>query len=185
MAAVRRWLTVPNGLSLLRLLLLPALVAAIHGGEAICATLVFAAAVATDFADGHLARRMGQATPLGGFLDHGVDAVFVTVGLSALSLQGLITPLLPPMIALAFLQYAIDSFAAGHIGLRGSSLGRWNGIAYYVLLAVPLVRDALGLGFPGAGLVSLFAWGLVVTTGLSMLDRLRDTVAPAPGQGPR
>jgi hypothetical protein len=63
--------------------------------------------------------------------------------------------------------------AAPRGGLLGSALGRWNGIAYYVAVAVPLVRDALALGWPGPALVRALGWGLVATTALSMLDRSR------------
>jgi hypothetical protein len=80
---------------------------------------------------------------------------------------------LAPLIALAFAQYALDSKLMRSRGLRGSALGRWNGIAYYVIVAVPVVRDALGLGWPGAGLVRALGWALVVSTLLSITDRLR------------
>ena len=35
---------------------------------------LFVVAVATDLADGRVARRRGEVTPLGGFADHAVDA---------------------------------------------------------------------------------------------------------------
>jgi hypothetical protein len=68
-------------------------------------------------------------------------------------------------------------------GLRASSLGRWNGIAYYVIVAVPVVRDALGLGWPGRRLVMALGWGLVATTGVSMVDRLRRLAASRRARG--
>ena len=55
--------------------------------------------------------------------------------------------------------------------LRASSLGRWNGIAYYVALGIPVVRDSLGLGWPSAWLVQGFGWVLVVSTLASMSER--------------
>jgi hypothetical protein len=81
--------------------------------------------------------------------------------------------LLPPLIAIAFIQYALDSRWLTARGLHASALGRFNGIAYYVVVAVPIVRDTLGLGWPGPLLVRLLAWGLVATTAASILDRLR------------
>ena len=47
-------------------------------------------------------------------------------------------------MVLAFVQYAVDSRVQESRPLRASSLGRWNGIAYFVLLGVPVLRDALG-----------------------------------------
>ena len=40
-------------------------------------------------------------------------------------------------------------------------------------MAVPVIRDALGLDWPGAGLVWAFGWLLVASTLVSMLGRLR------------
>ena len=93
--------------------------------------------------------------------------------LPATERQCVLPAALPPLIALAFLQYSVDSRLPGGRALRGSSIGRWNGIAYYVIVAVPIVRDALALGWPAAGLVTALGWGLVVSTLLSMGDRLR------------
>ncbi|MFP8881209.1 MAG: hypothetical protein VCE43_18045, partial [Myxococcota bacterium] len=58
-------------------------------------------------------------------------------------------------------------------GPRPSSLGRWNGIAYFVVLAVPIVRDTLGLAWPDRTFVTLLGWLLVVSTLVSIADRLR------------
>ena len=166
------WLTRANVLTLLRLLLTPLLAAAMLRGEPRAAALAFALAVASDLADGPLARRLGEVSPLGALLDHAVDASFVAVGHAGLAAGGAVTPLLPALIALAFAQYALDSRSRG-AAPRASALGRWNGIGYYAALGVPLVRDALGLAWPGPGLVSALAWLLVASTLVSMLARLR------------
>ena len=178
-----RWTTRANALTLLRLLAAPALVAAIVAEWPLLASVVFFVAVATDFADGWVARRYGEESPLGGLIDHGVDATFVTAGSAALAWQCTLPAALPPLIALAFLQYALDSRLLGGRALRGSPLGRWNGIAYYVIVAVPIVRDGLALGWPQPWLVTALGWALVATTVVSMADRLRRLAAArrAPG----
>ena len=173
MSAVSSWQTRANALTALRLVAAPALVAAICGAESALALAIFALAVATDFADGWVARRYDEASPLGGFMDHAVDAAFVTSGSAALALGGVLPALLPILIAFAFTQYALDSRVGASRPLRRSSLGRWNGIAYYVVVAVPITRDALELGWPPAALVSGIGWLLVGSTLLSMIDRLR------------
>ena len=66
-----------------------------------------------------------------------------------------------------------DLLAMGSGSLRASALGRWNGIAYYVIVAVPLVRDTLGLAWPGPGLVRALGWLLVATTAVSIAERAR------------
>ena len=95
----------------------------------------------------------------------------------------MLTVLLPVLIACAFLQYAVDSRLLAARGLRASALGRWNGIGYYVIVGTPVLRDALGLGFPAAGLVLALGWGLVASTGLSMADRLRRLVRARRARG--
>jgi len=89
---------------------------------------------------------------------------------------------LPWLIAAAFVQYALDSRALSASGLFPSRLGRWNGIAYYVIAAIPIVRDALALDWPGAALVSALAWLLIASTIASMVDRLRLLAARRSGR---
>jgi cardiolipin synthase len=170
-ATTSAWATRANALTLLRLLAAPALVAAVLGHSPHLAAMLFALAVATDLADGWVARRYGEASPLGGLADHMVDALFVTAGCAAWAVRGELPALLPCAIALAFTQYALDSRPSPR--LRASSLGRWNGIAYFVAVGVPTVRDAAGLGWPPPGLVRAIGWLLLASTVVSMLDRLR------------
>lgn len=177
------WPTRANALTLLRLLAAPALFAAIQAENAALATLVFFVAVGTDFADGWVARRYGEVTPLGGVVDHAADAIFVCVGTAALAYSGVLPVLLPTLIAAAFLQYVFDSRGSAASRLRPSSLGRWNGIAYYVIVGVPIVRDALGLGWPGSGLVTTLGWILVGATLISMADRFRWTLSSRRARG--
>lgn len=165
------WLTRANALTGLRLALAAPLAGAIVAGEATLAAALFAVAVVTDLLDGRVARRFGESSALGGILDHGADALTVVCGLAALAWQGAVPAALPPLIALAFAQYALDSRALAGRRLRASALGRANGIAYFVLLGTPLVRDALGLSFPAPALVRGLGWALVATTCVSAADR--------------
>jgi phosphatidylglycerophosphate synthase len=132
--------------------------------------LLFVIAVITDFYDGKLARHLHQTSPLGGLFDHATDAAFVTCGCWALASIGLINPWLPWLIPAAFIQYMLDSKALSGVSLRMSNIGRTNGVAYYVLLGTAIGGELLGwegLRTP----VTWFAWILVVSTLISMLDR--------------
>jgi len=168
----RRWLTRANALTGLRLLLAPCLALAVIAGESGWALAVFALAVATDLLDGRVARHYGEVSPLGGTLDHATDAIFVSTGLAAVAYGGETTALLPVLILAAFGQYALDSSALAGRPLRASSLGRWNGIAYFVMLGIPVVRDGFGLGWPPSALVAGLAWLLCASTLVSMGSRL-------------
>ena len=166
-----RWCTRANALSLLRLAVAPLLASAILDGRAEVATALFALAVATDFADGMVARRYGESSPLGGLLDHTIDATFCVLGLAAHAVAGVLPWALPAFVAASFIQYVLDSKSLAGRPLRASRLGRWNGIAYFVAVAVPVVRDTLGWTWPGATLVWWLAAMLVVSSAISMLDR--------------
>jgi phosphatidylglycerophosphate synthase len=171
-ASGARWITRANGLTTLRLAAAPLLALAVTNDAVLASFALFWFAVATDLLDGRVARRYGEASPLGGLLDHATDAAFVTAGLGAVAWRGEVPLVLPWMVAGAFVQYALDSRALRGRPLRTSQLGRWNGVAYFVLLGVPVVRDGLGLGWPPPSLVSALGWLLVATTALSMADRL-------------
>ena len=168
----RSWLTRANALTSLRLAAAPALVIAIRADAAWLATAVFALAVASDVADGIVARRFGEQSGLGRLIDHAADAFFVTAGAAALAHARVLPALLPTLIAASFLQYALDAKTPKTSGPRPSTLGRWNGIAYYAIVATPIVRDALGIGWPGPALVMALGWLLVGSTLVSMADRM-------------
>ncbi len=132
-------------------------------------------AIASDMLDGAVARRMGTASAAGQIFDHGTDCLFVTAALAAAAYAGLLTPILPMFVALAFGQYVLDSHFL-HRGkmLKTSRIGRWNGIGYFVPLVVLAVAR---LELPGGwaevlfGAAALLAWLLVITTVVSIVDR--------------
>jgi CDP-diacylglycerol--glycerol-3-phosphate 3-phosphatidyltransferase len=140
-------------------------------GSAIFALFAWVVALITDFLDGPIARRRGTVTAFSGTFDHATDFLFVTSGLFAGALRGAFPWILPALITAAFAQYVIDSYwIHRHAKLRGSKLGRWNGILYFV----PPVVDCLirmGLGFLAPAL-TVFVWLLVASTLISMGERL-------------
>src|SRR4030095_10916477 len=105
------WSTRANALTLVRVLLAPALAAAVLARSPVAGAVIFFLAVGTDLADGWRARRYGEATPFGGFADHAADAAFVVTATAALARTGVLPAALPWLIAAAFAQYALDSRA--------------------------------------------------------------------------
>jgi CDP-diacylglycerol--glycerol-3-phosphate 3-phosphatidyltransferase len=76
--------TVPNALSLLRIALVPLLLALAAGGYTYAFTALLALSFATDVLDGFLARRLGQTSTLGAQLDSWGDfAVYASLPLCA------------------------------------------------------------------------------------------------------
>ena len=166
-----RWRTSANLLTATRVVCVPGIAASIVLGAPLAALFAFVWAVVTDLADGRLARHRGQASSLGGLLDHSADALFCSVGLGALAWVGAVPVLLPLLVAAAFLQYMLDSRSIAGQPLRASFLGRWNGIFYFVAIGIPVVRDGLGLSWPGHTLLMAIGWTLVASTLVSMGDR--------------
>jgi len=75
---------VPNTLTLLRVLMIPVLVLVFYlpyEGRFLLASAIFAAAAATDWLDGYLARLLNQNTPFGAFLDPVADKLMVAAAL--------------------------------------------------------------------------------------------------------
>ena len=182
-AATNRAWTLPNAISMLRLALAPVSLHAVLAGRWQLAAGVFALAVASDLLDGLLARRRGSASPLGALLDHTADAVFVTLTLWGIAYAeaqvgvDLVPGILPLAIALAFLQYLVDSKAMAGKPLRTSWLGRANGIAYFVLAGVVIGRHALDLTWLPAEGVYWLGLLVLVSTLASMFQRLRMLLA--------
>ncbi len=69
--------------------------------------VVILLAIVTDYCDGIAARRLGTASPGGMLFDHGTDFIFATSGLFAAAIMGLVTPVLPFLIVVAFTQYVL------------------------------------------------------------------------------
>ena len=88
-----RVLTIPNGLSFLRLLGVPVLlylVLAHHHHDRIAFVLLMASG-ATDYLDGYLARRLNQVSHIGTLLDPLADRLYIFATVLSLTIRG-ITP---------------------------------------------------------------------------------------------
>ena len=93
--------------------------------------------ITTDYFDGIIARLTETASPKGRLFDHSTDFLFVTGGLGGATLAGDISIALPILIGCAFTQYVLDSFwMHREKELRMNTLGRWNGILYFVPLVL-------------------------------------------------
>ena len=175
-----------NVLTAIRLLLIPILVWAIVGTQWLTAAITIALAIVTDIYDGKLARHYNSASPLGGFFDHGTDALLVSSSAWALAQNGLIHAWLWPFIGFAFAQYALDSKILQGRVLRTSKLGKYNGIGYYVLACTAIGSQTLAVVFQTSlqqspllaqclrwldHAVALAAWLLLASTILSMGER--------------
>lgn len=80
----KHFFTIPNVLTMLRILMIPAFVTVYYlpwAGSNFFSALIFGLAALTDWFDGWLARRYNQTTPFGAFLDPVADKLIVVTAL--------------------------------------------------------------------------------------------------------
>jgi cardiolipin synthase (CMP-forming) len=83
-----RILTIPNVITLVRLLLLPVFVWLLFDDHRVAAALLLALLGITDFLDGYIARHFDQASTLGKVLDPIADRLLFFVGAGAILIDG-------------------------------------------------------------------------------------------------
>jgi CDP-diacylglycerol---glycerol-3-phosphate 3-phosphatidyltransferase len=164
-----------NGLTLLRLLLVPVLWFALFqeegqddGWRAI-AWAVFALAAFTDHLDGQLARRRGLTTDLGAFLDPVADKALIGTALVGLSLLGelwwwvtiliLVREIGITLLRLLLLKHGVIAASRGG---KAKTLTQGFAIGFYIL-PLPLWAN------PYINVLMAVAVVLTVTTGIDYL----------------
>jgi len=161
-----------NCISSLRLFMAPALVYLLWQELFLWSLLLMLGALISDVADGAVARKLNQVTNIGGLLDHGSDALLVLSGLTVFAAFSVITWALPILVVIAFAQYVWDSGSLRRAPLRASSIGKLNGMMYFAFVILLIAREAFFLPIPNAAATSYLAWGLVLSTLVSITDRL-------------
>jgi cardiolipin synthase len=95
----RIW-TIPNVISLIRLVMVPIFLWLLVTGNDVPALVVLIIATTSDFIDGFIARQFNQVTRLGMYLDPLSDRLFIAASVIGLAVRGLIPmPLLAIVLA--------------------------------------------------------------------------------------
>jgi CDP-diacylglycerol--glycerol-3-phosphate 3-phosphatidyltransferase len=153
-------LNLPNFLTWLRILAIPCVALLFFYGGADpahwydpAAGLTFAAAAITDSLDGYLARRLGQTTRLGAFLDPVADKLIVSVALLLLVSRDPHWMMVVTAIIIVGREITISALREwmAEMGQRArvavSSLGKWKTIMQMVGISFLLYRHPI-LGLP-------------------------------------
>lgn len=168
-------LTPANQLTLLRMLLIPAFVILVAYGYLGWALAVFATAGITDGLDGLIARRSGQKTSLGAWLDPMADKLLLVSTFVVLTLPGLglanrlpiwLTVLIISRDVVIVLTVAIVNLAIGPRTFRPSIFGKIATATYIVTAVVAMLFNYLGYH---SVLVDVFVWGSLAITLISSL----------------
>ncbi|MGB9006908.1 MAG: CDP-alcohol phosphatidyltransferase family protein [Candidatus Aminicenantales bacterium] len=156
--------TLPNVLSLLRILLTPFFLWAMIGRRPLAALILFAAASLTDFLDGLAARSLSQRSALGATLDPAADKLLMTAACVACALPAISAPnALPPALVILVIGRDV-AIAAGALALRRlasrknfrpSLWGKISTILQMSCLTLVLFFNALGIR-PAAFLAVLY-----------------------------
>ena len=145
-------LTPANQLTLLRMLLIPAFVILVLYGYLGWALIVFATAGITDGLDGLIARRSGQKTQLGAWLDPMADKLLLMTTFILLTLPGLdLSNRLPIWLTVLIitrdvgivLTVTIVNFAIGPRTFRPSTFGKIATATYIVTAVVAMLFNYL------------------------------------------
>jgi cardiolipin synthase len=140
-----RNLTIANQLTILRIVLIPAFVLLVVDGRLGAALLVFITAGATDALDGLIARRAGQRTALGAWLDPMADKLLLVTTFIVLTLPAIqLTNHLPLWLTVVVISrdvvivgvVAIVNLAVGPRTFRPSLLGKATTAAFIVTSVV-------------------------------------------------
>ena len=165
-------MNLPNALTLLRIFLVPILVAAILTRSAEGVLLgagIFGFAVATDYLDGYLARRRNEVTKLGTLLDPLADKLLITAALvSLVELDAVPAWMVMIIVGREFAVTVLRGIVAGRgVAVPASGLGKLK----MVLQVVAVFLLLFGRTYPflaGPGLIVL--WAVVVVAAVSGVE---------------
>jgi cardiolipin synthase len=152
--------TVPNAISALRLLGIPAFIALLAARQDAIALVVLVVGGGTDWLDGWVARRFGQTSRLGALLDPLVDRLYILAALIALTAREIVPwPFTAALLAreLVLLGALVALRRVGYGPLPVHYLGK---TATFVLLAAfPVLLLATAVP-AAAGWASPVGWAL-------------------------
>jgi cardiolipin synthase (CMP-forming) len=164
-----RRLSIPNLITLARILLVPIVVWAITAGEMRIAFILFLAAGVSDAVDGFLAKRFGMATELGAYLDPLADkamlvSIYIALGIAQAIPRWLVILVVSRdimIVSAVILSWLVDK----PVKLRPLLVSKLNTVAQIALACV--VMAALGFRF-NADIVIILLTALV--TALTLLS---------------
>jgi cardiolipin synthase len=171
-------LSIPNLITLARILLVPVVVWAIASNQMLFAFLLFAAAGVSDAVDGFLAKRFGMASELGAYLDPLADKVLIVSIYVSLGIVDALPRWLVILVVsrdLLIVGGVMFSWLIGRpVSVKPHPVSKLNTAAQ--LLLVGLVLGALGLGFDAGWALILAMAAVAVLTLLSVAVYVREWV---------
>lgn len=160
-------LTVPNQLTLLRMVVLPFVLISMIYGQHTVSLWLFVAAAVTDVIDGVVARRFNQKTRLGQYLDPIADKLLLSSCFVAQSVNGAIPWWLTILVLLRDVMIiAIVLVVVLTTSVRSfppSLLGKANTIVQFTALLTVLLNNVIQAGWLQGVITALVAMTAVTT----------------------
>ena len=162
-------MSIPNIITLARILIVPVVVWAISAGQMGLAFLIFLPAAVSDAVDGFLAKRFGMKTELGAYLDPLADKVLIVSIYVALGITGKI-PLWIVILVVSrdflivggvLLAWLVDQ----PIRIKPHVVSKLNTAAQFLFAC--LVLGALGFALDAGILLTVVMW---LVAGLTLLS---------------
>lgn len=180
-----RIVTVPNVISLVRLLCLPLFVYLLFGRDnRAAAASLLGMLGATDWIDGYIARRYHQVSDLGKILDPVADRLLFFVGIGAILVDGSVPLWFALAVLVRELVVGVTTIVLGLLGARRIDVTWWGKAGTFALMvAFPMFlasESTMGwaptagilawvTGLPGLAF-SYVAWALYLPIGLQALS---------------
>ena len=163
-------MSIPNLVTLARILLVPVVVWAIASGQMRLAFLLFLAAAISDAVDGFLAKRFGMQTELGAYLDPAADKVMIVSIYATLGISGVIPLWIVILVVsrdLLIVGAIILSWLAGNpVVIKPHAVSKLN-TAVQIFYAC-LVLAAYGFGFAYEVMLTMVMVAVAILTLLSV-----------------
>ena len=180
-------LTIPNIITLFRLVLVPVIVWLIVVHQEVAAFILFVIAGVSDGADGYLAKRFGWVSELGAYLDPLADKALIVGIFVTLALANKLPLWL--VIAVVFRDLAIVGgivlawILERPIPIRPALVSKANTVAQIGVAALALANDAFDLGWGGLQTVLIWLTGALTLVSLvyyldSWLRHMSIPIAP-------
>jgi CDP-diacylglycerol--glycerol-3-phosphate 3-phosphatidyltransferase len=173
-------MNIPNSLTLIRIFLIPVFVVAFYlpfSWSNLLATAIFSLAALTDLLDGYLARKLGQISKLGAFLDPVADKLMVAVVLVLVVQQHPTIWLALPAAVIIGREITVSALREwmAELGARRkvavSFIGKFKTVLQMVALILLIYQEPL-LGLPifRLGMIALYI--AAILTLVSMVQYL-------------
>ncbi len=178
--------SIPNILTITRILLLPFFVAAFMYNHYQAALIIFIFAGITDMFDGLIARKTGSITELGRILDPVADKFFLVTSFILMSYYGMI----PKWITIVVISRdmilvtgcLITYFIVNNLNIEPTFIGKAASAMQFLLIGFVILFKNIGQALPMPNIIFIVIAAFTVISGLQYIQQGLKVVNSSPGE---